>query len=245
MTISSLGRSINLSSPTGIRSNTTSMLSTLIPFQLNSPTGCEMKAHERDVFTPEPKILKVLFFSSLIASSLPLLGLRSQWTTSPISLSKTSSTWERAVPTKKASTDPLPCPPMLVSTPHTCISTEVKCTTGVDVVTPNSLLSAMANASGSSPVADLSHSMFMSQDTTSSATAKCQPMLHSAMELTNRCWDGPTDTTEASGACGEWPPSGAASCTGCSPSTNERENPSGSTSIDRRLRRVLIRLFKL
>lgn len=123
---------------------------------------------------------------------------------------------------KKEDIDHLPCLLMLVSSPPTSISTEVKCTTGAPVVTPKCLHGAMVNASGYSQETDQLPSMFQSQATTNSATVNFHQTHLSVMALINTCLSGSTNITGVSGVCGELSLSGDASATGCSLSTSER-----------------------
>lgn len=182
-----------------------------------------MRAHERDILTPAPIILKVQLFNlyNIFNYSLPLRELRSQWTISPISLNKTLSLLLNPVLMKKAGTDLLPFQHMLVSTPPIYICIEGRSTTGVDAVTHKTPLGAMDSANGYWQDADLFNSTWRSQVTLRCAIASSQPTHLSAMEHIKWCSDGVTKHTEGSGACGESFHFGVLCPIGCLPSTSD------------------------
>ncbi len=149
-----------------------------------------------------------------------------------ISLSRRQSCSTNLAPTRKASTALLPYQLSPVSTPLTCTFTVERFTIGALVDTPKTALFAMVSASGLWLVWDQLPSMFPSQATTSSATARWAQMPPSAMALINLCSVGFTNSIVATGAWMVLPPSGFALGTGCSPSTNESHFSFLSWSMD-------------
>lgn len=148
---------------------------------------------------------------------------RSLWTTPLISLSKMSFNSKNQDPMRKASIDLLLYLPMPVFSLPISISTVLRFTIGVLAVTLRTHPSAMASASGSWQDAAPLPSTSRSRAISSFATVRCPQMHPSATVLIRRCLDGLPTTTEVSGAWQVLPPSGAASHTGCSPSTSEQQ----------------------
>ena len=139
----------------------------------------------------------------------------------PISLSRRSWTWESPDLTRKADIDHQACQSMLVSSQPICIYKKERLMTGARVEPVRSTLFATVSASGCWPDAVQWHSTWTSPVITSSAIARCQQTLHSAMERISTSGSGVQRITEVSGPLLEPPHSGLHSVTGGLLSTDE------------------------
>ena len=114
------------------------------------------------------------------------------------------------------------CQSMLVFTQPTCTCRKERLMIGVHAEPVRSTHSAMVSVSGWSLGCVQLLLTWGSQGTSSCATARCQPMPHSVMELISTSGNGELRITEDSGQFSEPLPGSSRSVTGGWPSTNER-----------------------